>query len=55
MEWRSGIDLEKPFHCAGCRSTANEGSVRPLTEEKFHSAEDDGFSSSGFSGDGDKT
>ena len=55
MEWRSGIDLEEPFHRAGCGSAANKGSIRSLTEEKFHSAEDDGFSRSSFSGDGDKT
>ena len=55
MEWRSGIDLEEPFHRAGCGSAANEGSVCSFPEEKFHSAEDDGFSRSSFSSDGDKT
>jgi hypothetical protein len=55
MEWRSGIDLEEAFHRAGYGSAANEGSVCSFPEEKFHSAEDDGFSRSGFSGDGDKT
>jgi hypothetical protein len=55
MEWRSDIDLDEAFHRAGWGSGANEGSIRSLSEQEFHSAKDDGFSGTGFSSDGDKT
>jgi hypothetical protein len=55
MKRRSGINLKEAFHRAGWGSGANEGSIRSLSEQEFHSAEDDGFSGAGFSGDGDKT
>ena len=47
-------DLKKSLHRAGISTRADEGLLGALAEQKFHRAEDDGFSSTGLAGDCDK-
>ena len=54
MHTRVTGDLKKTLHRAGIGSRADERLLRPLAEQQFHRAEDDGFSSAGLAGNGDK-